>query len=338
MKHFKHMLFASLALWSLGSVAQAREVPTGSMEESVKGGIEGYWYYQNKNPDEADPQEDQQRPEKKKEEQPDPCEQEDTWTVECGFVTPKTFSMQEKMRDALMQDMTMNPQNPAAVLAVQKYMRWMFDQAAYAAEVWNFNTMQSPRELDGLARDPISYMGLRLASDLQNAQAKEVWQAVKEADGFLVFFSKDDCDYCGQQITPLMMVGRDTGLPIYNASIGGDCYPQFKPDHCMGPEESIGPAQLLNVDIVPSVYLYMPDNVWIRIAYGLTTADVMTDSLYNMFVSWKIAALDATKATGNTGLALNPKDRPGDSQELRDLLSAPIPTKAAAEQLKQKGQ
>ncbi len=298
-------------------------------------GSEGYWFYKQK---EAPPKVIRVKPEEKPKpkapetivekppEKPktDPCQDEETWTADCGFVTPKSFAMQSKERDALLQNMVMNPGNPDAVKAVQKYTQWIIQQSTYAAQVWQYNTIQDP-SINAQAEAPISQFGLQMASSLQTGKRADVWAQIKEYGGFLVLFTKESCDYCHSQLYAVQLLARDTKLPLYDASLEGKCLDTFSGEFCVPPERSIPPAQVLQVKTVPSVFLYMPDNTWIRVSIGLTDTASMEERLYNFFIAWKIASTSG-KQTGTTGLNLDPSAQPQNSQELSKLLSTPIKT------------
>ena len=68
------------------------------------------------------------------------------------------------------------------------------------------------------------------------------------------------------------------------------------------------------------IYLYLPGDVWIRVSSGLTDAETIEERIYNLFISWRLAAVDKIHQTGKTGLDLNPNDQPKNSQDLRKLL------------------
>lgn len=319
------------------AVALALSAPafaeTNTPENLAPLGSEGYWFYKNKEhapppqvvtppkaPATPPPQtiKDKEPPTPPK----DPCQEEDTWTPDCGFVTPKSFSMQSKERDALLQGMVMNPGNPDAVKAVQKYTQWMIQQATYAAQVWKYNTLQDS-SLNAQAKAPISQFGLQMANSLQRGKRADVWQQIKDYGGFLVLFTKESCDYCHSQQYAAQQMARDTGLTMYDASIEGKCLDGFTGDLCVSPDRATGPAQVLHVKTVPSIFLYMPDNTWIRVSVGLSDTASMEDRLYNFFIAWKIASTTG-KQTGKTGMNLDPSVQPKDSQELQKLLSTPI--------------
>jgi len=291
--------------------------------ELVPPGAEGYWFYLN--PPAPVPQPEPPVPLKPPATvgKADPCQQEATWTAQCGFVTPSSFAMQSKERDALLQNMVMSPGDPASVLAVQQYTGWILHQSIYAARVWQYNKLQHPGSLDPAATAPISALGLRLALDVQGANRKTVWAAIREYGGFLVVFTKDDCDYCHAQDGPLQALASDTGLKLWNANLTGPCLKAFA-KRCMDEKVSTMPARILHVSLVPTVFLYLPDNVWIRVSAGLTDTDSMESRIYNLFISWKAAASGVAKQTGHTGLALDPDAAPKDSQELRQLLMTPL--------------
>lgn len=257
---------------------------------------------------------------KKKKTKGNPCNNPSTWTISCGFVVPKTFAFQSKQRDSLLQAMVMNPQDPGAVKAVQEYTRWIVGQASYASRVWQYNRLQDP-SLSPDATAPISRYGLQMAMQIDTGKKRDVWNAIKRWGGFMVIFSKNDCDYCHAQVAPMRTFARDTGIPVYDASLKGPCLSAYK-NHCVLPKKATLPAEILHVSTVPSVFLYLPKNFWVRVSAGLTTTDDIETRTYNFFVGWRLAAKTGQQ-TGKTGMDLNPADMPKTSQGLRKLLMKP---------------
>lgn len=285
-------------------------------------GAKGYWFYRT-HPKAAPKFEP---PMKRPPEKPVPkrCQSETTWTAQCGFVLPSSFSMQSKERDALLRNMVMAPSNPDAVAAVQDYIHWILHQAFYAANVWRYNALKNPQKYDTRSTSPVSAIGLRLASDIKSDNEKEVWRTIRKMGGFIIVFTKASCDYCHRQAQPLWWLQKDTGLDVWDASIGGVCLKRYAKTRCVSPAKSTLPARILKVSTVPTTVLYIPKGVWIRIGAGLTTTDVLEARLYNLFVSWKMAANNAAMQTARTGLDLNPSDYPKDSQALKKILDMPI--------------
>lgn len=302
------------------------DVPADQPSQLVPNGGAGYWWYRQK------PKPPEDEPDEKKTEPPVPtqkpeaklkdCQDEKQWTPDCGFIVPKTFAFQEKMRDSLFQGMVMDPGNPQKVRWVQEYTKWVLHQAEYAAAVWQHNTLNDT-SLDAQAKNPISAYGLQMAMTLGASTRQLVWDTISSFGGILILFTREDCDYCHAQVTPLQRLLWDTHLELWDASIGGNCLTEFK-DKCVGVDKSTTPASILNVSVVPTLYLYLPGNVWIRVSNGLTDAGAIEDRIYNLFIEWRTAAVDKTRETGNTGLALDPKDQPTDTDDLRKLLMAPI--------------
>lgn len=326
------ILWLALLLPGLAMAASAASPLTPSQMLSSAGsgigplvppGAQGYWFYLN--PPAPVPQPQPPIPVKppSPSSKPKPCQHMDSWTAQCGFVTPNSFAMQSKERDALLQNMVMSPGDPASVLAVQQYTRWILHQSIYAARVWQHNRLQNPKQLDPSATSPISAFGLRLAMDVKATNRKTVWAAIRQFGGILIVFTKDDCDYCHAQTGPLQALAQDTGLTIWNASLKGPCLSAYV-KYCMTPAKSTMPARILHVSLVPTVMLYLPQNVWIRVSAGLTDTQTIEARIYNLFISWKAAASGIAKQTGHTGLALDPNVTPTDTQQLKALLMKPV--------------
>lgn len=329
------ILFSPLAMADQssqpGNGTQSASVNQRNDGSFTSTGDQGYWFYHD--PSKDKPQEVitiQKKPKEDKTKPPetiiptapkDPCQDESTWTSKCGFIMPKSFEFQSKERDALLHEMVMNPGNPDAVKAVQQYTRWIIHQSVYAAMVWKYNNLHDPK-LNPQANAPISQFGLEMAKTLKKGDSQAVWSAIKQWGGFLVVFTKQSCDYCHKQLYPLQSIERDTGLDVYDASIEGACLDTFTGNKCLTPEQSTVPARILQVKTVPSVFLYLPNNIWIRVSMGLSTTDAMESRLYNFFLAWRLAATTG-KQTGNTGLNLDPDAMPETSEDLQKILMKP---------------
>ena len=251
------------------------------------------------------------------------CRHTATWTARCGFLTPHSFAFQARERDALLHRMVIHPNSQKAVKAVQRYTRWVVDQAITATRMWQYNTVQDP-SLSGTATAPISTYGLRLAFSTHSLNKAAAWQAIRRFGGVLILFTKADCPYCQGEVPPMQGFERDTGLTIWQASLKGPCDKAFA-RHCVSAARSLLPAHLLHVSIVPTLFLYLPKNVWIRVYAGLTTTETAEDNLYNFFVAWREAALHKLKTSGAApAMDFNPRHRPNPEQ-MRAFLQKQLP-------------
>ena len=316
-------MMAVLAPSAVLTVALAATTLPGVAWQS---GARGYWFYQSppqvpryiKMP--APPV----SPATAMLEKKNPCRSQSTWTAGCGFVTPRSFAFQAHERDALMQAMVMHPDNQRAVKAVQKYTRWVVDQALSATRMWQYNMVQDPG-LSGTATAPISTYGLNLAFSVHVLNRKAAWAAVKRFQGVLILFTKRNCSYCNAEVPLIKYMERDTGLKVWQASLQGPCDKAFRA-RCVLPKDSMLPARILHVSIVPTLFIYLPGDIWIRVSAGLTTVQTMEDNLYNFFVAWREAAIRKLKATGsNPAMDFSPKNRPS-PEAMQEFLSRQIPS------------
>ena len=290
-------------------------------------GARGYWFYQNPPapvpaPTPARPALPAVRP-VVRHRAPHPCRHASTWSARCGFLTPHSFSFQTRERDALLHAMVMQPENQKAVKAVQKYTRWVVDQAIAATRMWQYNTVQDPN-LSGTATAPISAYGLNLAFSVHALNKKAAWAAVKRFHGVLILFTKHDCTYCQAEVPLMRYMEQNTGLKIWQASLQGPCDKAFAA-RCVTAGKSSLPARMLRVSIVPTLFLYLPKNVWIRVFAGLTTTETAESNLYNFFVAWREAAMHKLKTTGaGPAMDFNPRSRPN-PEEMHEFLQRQLP-------------
>ena len=321
---------------ALASLPIAAFAASGSNAQAFPGsngenGASGYWFYAHR--PKAETYVPVPAPAPPKQLKPDTCAHPATWTPSCGFVIPHSFSFQSKERDALMHSMVMHPGNMRTVKAMQRYTRWVVDQAVEASRVWQYNTVQDPA-LNAAAHSPISAYGLQLAFSTHALNEAGAWKAIKRFHGVLILFTKSTCDYCAAEVPPMQGFERDTGLEIWQASLKGPCDPAFA-KRCVPPAETRLPAQMLHVSVVPTLFLYLPKNVWIRVFAGLTTTQTTEDNLYNFFVAWREASVKQLKATGaGPAMDFDPRDRPN-PERMRQFLQAQLPRTAVSGQSQQ---
>lgn len=218
------------------------------------------------------------------------CKVMDTWDKACGFVDPgDNFEFQAKQRDILLQMMSLTPDNPDAVEQAQRYMKWVVGKASMAANMWYFNMVQNP-ELDPTVKNPISEVGIALATRITQASQYEYFRLIKEEGGVLFYFSRSDCSYCFDQAPYAARVAHTMGLEIVNIPLDGKCLPDFVGVAC---GDNVKPEQagVLDVKIVPALYLYVPSNTWIRLGTGVMTDQTILANTVNFFSAYRAAML-----------------------------------------------
>ena len=219
------------------------------------------------------------------------CQDKASWDAKCGFIDPgNDFEFQAKQRDILLQQMSLTPDNPDAVEAAQRYMKWVVAKASMAANMWYFNMVQNP-DLDPTVKNPISEVGIALATRINQASQVEYFNLIREEGGVLFFFSRQDCIYCHQQAPYTQRVARTMGLKLINVPLDGKCLEGFEGDNC---GDNIKPEQVavLNVQVVPALYLYVPSSTWIRLGTGLVTDTTVLANTVNFFSAYRAAMLN----------------------------------------------
>lgn len=224
------------------------------------------------------------------EEDPEFCLTKEKWVASCGFVDPgNDFDFQAKQRDILLQQMSLQPDKPEVVEAAQRYMKWIVGKASQAANMWYFNMVQNP-DLDPTVKSPISEIGIALASKVRNASRLEYFRTIREEGGILFYFSRHDCSYCHDQAPMTRRVARTMGLQLINVPLDAKCIEGFEGDDC-APNIPIEQIAVLNVQIVPSLYLYVPDNTWIRLGTGVVSDQKILANTVNFFSAYRSAML-----------------------------------------------
>jgi hypothetical protein len=220
----------------------------------------------------------------------DECASPDTWTAKCGFVNPGTsFTFQAKQRDALMEQMVMSQNDPKAVEAFQYYMKWAMGRASEVANLWHYNMVQNP-ELDAQTTQPISSFGLKLMTDVKKGRAEEIFNALQEEKGMLVYFTRSDCHFCHSMAPLVKSIAADTMLPVWNAALDDTCLEGFE-RQCKAGADVQRPAAALQVSIVPSLFLHVPPSTWIRLSTGVTDKESIMARTVSFFSAYRSALL-----------------------------------------------
>lgn len=218
------------------------------------------------------------------------CLDKATWSANCGFVDPgEDFEFQAKQRDILLQQMSLRPDSPESVEAAQRYMKWVVGKASQAANMWYFNLVQNP-DLDPTVKNPISEVGIALASRATQASQYEYFRIIREEGGLLFFFSRTDCQFCHDQAPYARRVARTMGLQLINIPLDGKCLPGFEGDDC---GDTVKPEQtaVLQLRVVPTLFLYVPSNTWIRLGTGIVSDTTVLANTINFFSAYRAAML-----------------------------------------------
>jgi len=220
----------------------------------------------------------------------DKCKKAGTWSASCGFVDPGTdFEFQAKQRDALLVQMTMSQNDPKAVEQFQYYMRWVMGRASEVANLWSFNMVQNP-DLDPQAKQPISAYGIRMMTDVREGKAAEIHKVLKEEGGMLVYFTRSDCHFCHAMAPSVKRIAADMKLPVRNAALDDKCLSGFE-EGCLAGEATHAPAKALQVGTVPTLFLYVQPNTWIRVSNGVSDELTVKERIFSFFSAYRTAML-----------------------------------------------
>lgn len=231
----------------------------------------------------------------------DPCKNTKTWKPSCGFLDPgNDFAFQERMRDELLQHMSLSNNDPKAVEAVQYYVKWVMGKSVQVARLWQYNMTQNP-ELDPFVQQPISSFGLKLMTEVKSNEAQEIFSALRDQGAFLVYFTRSDCAFCHSMAPVVAKLAADSGVPVRNAALDSTCLSEFQTG-CLTQPETIPPAQALQVSVVPALFLYVPDNTWLRIGTGVVDGATLTARMTSFFSAYRAALLKGVK-NGEDGRA-----------------------------------
>lgn len=264
--------------------------PSSTLKEDAE---KGWHFYEDPLEDVKPPR--ARQPQTPKEMAPPPpkeerCKQKEAWSVDCGFVDPGVdFEFQAKQRDALLENMSMSQNDPKAVEAFQYYVRWMVGRASEVANLWYYNMVQNP-DLDPQTSAPISHFGLRLMTEVRNGKANEIFAALREEGALLVYFTRSDCQFCHAMLPTVNSVASKTGIETWNAALDDRCLQGFD-GFCKSGKETQGPAAALQVTTVPTLFLYVKPNTWIRLATGVTDESSVLTRTSSFFSAYRNALL-----------------------------------------------
>lgn len=251
----------------------------------------GWFFYDDpKKAQEAVPEAPAKQPTPAAKPKPDKCKDKKTWSADCGFIDPGgDFDFQAKQRDVLMERMSVSNNDAKAVEDFQRYMRWAMGRATEVANLWSYNTVQNP-DLDASVTQPVSQFGIRLMSDVKTSSDQAIFKALVDEGAGLVYFTRSDCTYCHSMAPLVAGLADSTGLPLWNAALDDQCLPAFQ-NQCRTGKAVAGPAQALSVKIVPTLFLVLPDDTWIRVSTGVTDTSSIKTRITLFFTAYRTALL-----------------------------------------------
>lgn len=226
------------------------------------------------------------------EEKEQDCTKVDEWSESCGFVDPGTdFDFQSKQRDVFLQNLVMKSGSQKAVKNMQMYNKWLAERAVEASRIGEFNLVQDP-SLSSHVKRPTNAFGLSALMSLRENTTEAVIEDITAKGGMLVWFTRSDCLFCHKQKGILNIFSKQYDLPIRNASLNGECFLDVDPQ-CLTAPLTLEAAKKLNVQIVPSIFIFIPeDDTYIRISNGLEAVNVLTSRIKNFFLGIKSAHIN----------------------------------------------
>lgn len=188
-----------------------------------------------------------------------------------------------------MQSMVMNPEDPNAVLQFQKYNQWLANEAIQVANMWYFNEIQHPG-LNPQSTHPISQFGLQLAENVKRNTDDQIFSYLAKHAIFLDF-TRQSCYYCHAMAPNVMSLGHKTGVPVWDASLSTTgCLPGFQ-NHCVAAPLTIKPAEMLRVKEVPTLFLFIRPDTWIRVGTGVVDEATLRARIVDFVSAYRTAIL-----------------------------------------------
>lgn len=297
MKTLANAVFVASCLFAVVAPAAAGTPASPAAALNQQDATRGWFFYEDPE-QEVVPKAKPTDPGKAPEKEPNKCASKTTWAPDCGFVDPGTdFEFQAKQRDILIERMSVSRNDPKAVEDFQRYMHWAMGRATEVANLWYYNTVQNP-DLDPSASKPISQFGVRLMSDVRSNHKQEIFKALKDEGAGLVFFTRSDCTFCKSMAPLVKNLGAETGLPVWNAALDDRCEPQFA-GACRSGKAVSEPAKRLSVTVVPTLFLVLPDDTWIRVGTGVTDMNTLSTRIVTFFSAYRNALLKGLQPSTN---------------------------------------
>ncbi|MDA0910061.1 MAG: conjugal transfer protein TraF [Proteobacteria bacterium] len=231
------------------------------------------------------------------------------WTVDCGFIDPKgNFDFEQKQMHKLIQNQSMNPNNPNAVYQWQRFNMWAVNQATQAAYMSAYNRLQHP-DINPAITMPTSQFGNLLMKSLNESGEKEMFKKLAQSS-ILIFFTRHGdkgtpqyCPVCKAMAPIMLMVQHDTGIKTYEASLDDKHFDVFKyfedstkkvvafddkTKQTIYQSKAMIMARLLHVKIVPTVFLFLkasPETgkgaTMVRVSIGAEAANTIKTRILN---------------------------------------------------------
>lgn len=291
-----------LGLLLLSSVAWANNALEAEQQEPVytnQGGVEArtpekgwfwqYWFQMQQEEKEriraelaAQKEREQAQPEE--EEEKDPCVEADTWTASCGFIDPGLdYDFSQEQRKELLQAAVMAPNDANKVKELQRFNSWAVSKAVTMMKMWQWNMVQD-QELNPNITAPIATFALQAMSDVRSRERVDVVRQIREGGGFLMYFTRKECEACAIQAPAIRGLSRWIDLPVYEANLSGGCHNGFEGEYCQEGEHIIEAARHLNVAMVPDLWLYLKEqDMWMRVSSGLEAQDTIAERIKLFF-------------------------------------------------------
>ncbi len=225
----------------------------------------------------------EQQPSNKVEE----CMHRDHWTPECGFVIPRSIEFTERQYKELSANMALNANNTEAVFEFQRFNKWVVDQAVTLSNTWAYNSAQNPEEL-GSGGMAVSNFGRRILGSVNRAKRQDLFESLAETST-LYYFTRSDCVYCVEMVPVVNDIQRETGMNIWNVSLDEMVIEGF--ENNVAAPESLPVAEMLGIEMVPTLFIHMPPDQWIRVTTGIDTTDMVLSRIVNFVEAYRSALL-----------------------------------------------
>jgi len=218
------------------------------------------------------------------EDEKDPCQNKDTWSSDCGFVDPGLdYEWSQIQKDALLRAAVMDPNDATKVHSLQKFNAWAVNKAVTMMKMWQWNMIQD-QDLNPNITAPIATFALQAMSDMRSKQRIDITRQISEQGGFLLFFSRKECEACGIQSPAIRGLGRWLDIPVYEGSLSGGCHEGFEGGFCQEGERIKEAARYLNVALVPDVWLYLKEqDMWLRVSSGMESQSTIASRIELFF-------------------------------------------------------
>ena len=231
------------------------------------------------------------------------CYDPQQWKSSCGFVTPQSYAFEQKEYKALLPSSVMGYRSPQKVHEWLKFQDWALDVSMGYAYMTQYVRLQNPR-INPEISAPISQFGNNMIRHINDDNRAAYVKALADHAILVMFTRHGDkgtryyCPQCQAMAPILIDLSKKTGIPLREASLDGKHFDGIADYHTA--PETIIPAQILRVAVVPTTFIYLKPSPrgaarWIRVSIGLEAEDTIRNRIARFVAAFRQSIIDGAR-------------------------------------------